>query len=165
MLRNKLKSLWKKYRLAVSIGITLFSICYNHFWFELSADPAPILPDLNKMQEQTMDMISRMNELLMSLATAIFGIVGFLIVEKFGSITKLSKNALYFSITALCCATISIDFGYIYMQTWVEQLSENIFQPFDGSLIIPRKLQFLSFIASLIFLGLFITTNLNESKN
>jgi len=56
-------------------------------------------------------------------------------------------------ILAFSLAALSIDFGYIFMEKWVEMLSIGIFIPFDNLVRLPQLLQLLTFLLSLLFTG------------
>lgn len=153
------------YKIGTSIVFlfVIIIICYNHFFYTGPAEPTLFIESLNNLQENALDKMSTMIELLISLSTAIFAVVGFFTTEKFKSIEKIGGKNLFFASCSISFAALSIDFGYIAMQKWVELLGNQMFNPFDSIVTTPLRRQFYSFFLSIIFLGLFIYNSLSNS--
>lgn len=137
---------------------------YNHFLFDPSAEEAPILTELNDLQKETLTTLNEMTKLLISLATALFGLIGYFALENFKSVGKIEMRYRLDLVLAFSCAALSIDFGYIFMEKWVELLSMGVFQPYDKLTLLPQQLQIVSFLISLLFACRLIYRNLFKSE-
>jgi hypothetical protein len=150
------------------VFVVLFSVLaifiYNHFFFSPLAGENPILTVLNDLQKETLSTLNEMDKLLISLSTALFGLIGYFALENHKSVGKIDKQYRLDLVLAFCAAALSIDFGYIFMEKWVELLSNGIFQPYDNLIILPHKLQIVSFLIALFFAGRFIYRNLFANK-
>jgi hypothetical protein len=104
-----------------------------------------------------------MTKLLISLATALFGLIGYFALENFKSVGKIERKYRLDLVLAFSFAALSIDFGYIFMEKWVELLSNGIFEPYDRLIILPRQLQISTFLISLLFACRLIYRNLFKS--
>ena len=148
----------------LTIYIILFGVVgiliYNHFFFDLDAEESPVLVTLNDLQKEALSTINEMTKLLISLSTALFGLIGYFALENFKSVGKIENKFRIDLTLAFCSVALSIDFGYIFMEKLVELLSNGIFQPYDKLLILPRKLQIISFLVSLLFAGRLIYRSL-----
>ena len=133
---------------------------YNHFLFNPLATESPILTQLNDLQKEALSTQNEMTKLLISLSTALFGLIGYFALENFKSVGKIEKQHRLDLILAFSSAALSIDFGYIFMEKWVELLSNGIFQPYDKLISLPQKLQITTFLISLLFAGRLIYRNL-----
>jgi hypothetical protein len=153
---------------AIFLYIILFVVfaifIYNHFFFNPLAGESPILTELNDLQKETLTTLNEMDKLLISLSTALFGLIGYFALGNYTSHNKIEKKYRLDLVLAFCCAALSIDFGYIFMEKWVELLSNGIFQPYDNLSILPHKLQISFFLIALFFAGRFIYRNLFITK-
>ncbi len=137
---------------------------YNHFLFNPSAGESPILDHLNDLQKETLSTLNEMTKLLISLSTALFGLIGYFAFENFKSVGKIARKYRMDLVLAFGFAALSIDFGYIFMDKWVEQLSNGIFQPYDNLIILPQQLQIITFLVSLFFACRLIYRNLFKTE-
>jgi len=137
---------------------------YNHFFFDPSAGESPILTELNDLQKETLSTLNEMTKLLISLSTALFGLIGYFALENFKSVGKIERKYRLDLVLAFCFAALSIDFGYIFMEKWVELLSNGIFEPYDRLIILPQQLQITTFLISLLFACRLIYRNLFKSE-
>lgn len=133
---------------------------FNHFFFNPSAGESAILDHLNDLQKETLSTLNEMTKLLISLSTALFGLIGYFALENFKSVGKIERKYRIDLVLAFGFAALSIDFGYIFMDKWVEQLSNGIFQPYDTLIILPQQLQIITFLVSLFFACRLIYRNL-----
>lgn len=147
--------------------IILFSVggifVYNHFFFDPTAGESIILTELDDLQKETLSTLNEMTKLLISLSTALFGLIGYFALENFKSVGKIEKKFRLDLVLAFSFAALSIDFGYIFMEKWVELLSNGIFEPYDRLIILPRQLQISTFLISLLFASRLIYRNLFKS--
>jgi len=133
---------------------------YNHFLFNPLVGEAPILVSLDDLQKETLSTLNEMTKLLISLSTALFGLIGYFAFENYkaaGQIERKYRTDLLLSFSA---AAISIDFGYISMEKLVELLSQVVFQPYDRLIAMPRNLQVIAFLIALFFCARLICRNL-----
>ena len=77
---------------------------------------------------------------------------------------RIMKNLTALFILLISFAALSIDFGYIFMEKWVELLSIGIFEPYDKLIILPQQLQITTFLISLLFACRLIYRNLFKSE-
>jgi hypothetical protein len=133
---------------------------YNHFFFNPSAGEARILDQLNDLQQATLSTLNEMTKLLISLSTALFGLIGYFALENYKSLGRIERKYRIDLVLAFGFAALSIDFGYIFMDKWVEQLSHGIFQPYDTLIILPQQFQIITFLLSLFFACRLIYRNL-----
>lgn len=133
---------------------------YNHFFFDPTAGESIILTELDDLQKETLSTLNEMTKLLISLSTALFGLIGYFALENFKSVGKIEKKFRLDLVLAFSFAALSIDFGYIFMEKWVELLSNGIFEPYDRLIILPRQLQISAFLVSLLFASRLIYRNL-----
>ena len=146
------------------IFIVACILVFNHFFYDPSAREAVILTELNDLQKETLSTIKEMTNLLISLSSALFGLIGYFAFENYKS-KGIVEDSLRIDLTLAFCATvISIDFGYIFMEKWVELLANGIFQPYDKLITIPQKLQLFSFLIALAFTGRIVYKNIFKSN-
>lgn len=138
---------------------------FNHFLFNPLAGEAPILTELDDLQKQTLSTLNDMSKLLISLSTALFGLVGYFAMENYKAAGTIERKFRIDLIAAFCATAISIDFGYIAMEKLVELLSNGIFQPYDNLISLPRNLQVIFFLIALFFCARLIYRNLFKPEN
>jgi hypothetical protein len=143
---------------------SLVIILYNHFLFTMPAEPSPIVTELNDLQKQAFSTLTDMTKLVISLSTALFGLIGYFALESFKAGRRMNDNYKLELVAAFSSAAVSIDFGYIYMDKWAEQLSIGIFRPNGRLVILPQQLQVVFFLLSLFFAGKLIYRNLFTNK-
>ena len=149
----------------IIIFIIVFStFFFNHFIYDISPSPAPISTVLNDLQKESLNIIKKITELLITLATIIFGAIGIFVFQSYKSNKQLPKGQKIIAVIAFSLAALSIDFGYIYLEKWVELLANGIFVPFDPFITIPQTLQFCTFIISLLFWAIFILTVIQRKE-
>lgn len=137
---------------------------YNHFFFNPAAEESLILEQLNDLQKETLSTLNEMTKLLISLSTALFGLIGYFALENFKSIGRIERTYRLDLVLAFSFAALAIDFGYIFMEKWVELLSNGIFDPYDRLIILPQQLQIISFLISLLFACRFVYRNLFKTE-
>lgn len=147
--------------LIISLGILI----YNHFFFNPVADEGLILTVLDDLQKQSFSTLMEMTNLLISLATALFGLIGYFALENFKVSSRIELKYQIDLVVGFCLSALSIDFGYIFMEKWVEILSIGVFQPYDRLTRLPQNLQIISFMIALVFTGRFIIKILFKQKN
>ena len=152
--------IWLYIILFTSFGI----IIYNHFIFNPSANEGLILTELNDLQKQSFNTLMEMTKLLISLSTALFGLIGYFALEHYKTSGKIEQKCQIDLIAGFCLSALSIDFGYVFMEKWVEILSVGIFQPYDKLTRLPQNLQIISFIMALVFTGRFVIKVLLNQK-
>lgn len=139
-------------------------IAYNQFVIVSFAETNLAYNDLNKLQELSLEKLTQMTELLISLGTAIIGLIGYLTVSKYKEIINISDKEKFFAIASISFSTLSIYFGYTSLEKWVELLSNDMFNPYDPLVEKPHKLQFTYFFISIILLGIFILSTINKNE-
>lgn len=153
----------------IYLGIILFLafgiLFFNHFVFSASAEESLVVTDLNELQKQSFNTLMEMTKLLISLSTALFGVIGYFALENYKTSGRINLKYRIDIVAAFCLSALSIDFGYIFMEKWVEILSIGIFNPYDKLTRLPQNLQLISFLAALSFTGRFIIQILFNSKN
>lgn len=154
----------KNIGLIIILFVSAAIFIFNHFLFNTSAGPSAILTELNDLQKETLSTLNEMTKLLISLATALFGLIGYFALENFKSVGKIESKYRLDFVLAFSLSAISIDFGYIFMEKWVELLSIGIFKPYDSLVILPQKLQLIAFLLSLFFTGRLVYRNLFKTK-
>lgn len=150
----------------IKIILTLVGIIfiYNHFFFNPSAEEAPILSSLDDLQKQTLATLNEMTKLLISLSTALFGLIGYFALENYKTSGKVEKKYSIDLVVSFSATALSIDFGYIFMEKLVELFSNGIFQPYDSLISLPRNLQVVFFLVGLFFCGRLIYRNMFEKE-
>lgn len=126
-------------------------IVFNHFFFSPTMGPAIVLNELNSFQTQTLSLLLEMSRLLITLSTALLGIIGLLFIEYYKAKNEFVRISGLEASIAVGMVLISIDFGYIFMEKWVEMLLNETFRPFDRLVMYPQKMQFVTFFLSLMF--------------
>ncbi|MFP9098024.1 hypothetical protein ACLI09_03125 [Flavobacterium sp. RHBU_24] len=139
---------------------TALLFIYNHFIYDPIAGEGPELDALNDLQKQILATLSEMTKLLISLSTALFGLIGYFALENFKKVGKIELKFQADFVAAFCATAISLDFGYIFMEKLVELLSVGVFNPYDRIISIPRNLQIIAFLCALFFSGRLILRNL-----
>lgn len=137
---------------------------YNHFLFNPKIGESLIIDELDDLQKETLSTLNEMTKLLISLATALFGLIGYFALENFKSVGKIEQKFRLDLVLAFSFSALSIDFGYIFMEKWAELLSFGVFQPYDKLIILPRQAQITTFLISLFFASRFIYKNLFKSE-
>lgn len=142
------------------LTVVVVIFIYNHFFYDPTAEEAVRVTELNDLQKEVLSTLNEMTKLLISLATALFGLVGYFALENFKAVGKIDAKFRYDLTLSFCAAAISIDFGYVFMEKWVELLAIEIFAPYDQMVILPQKLQLIFFLISLFFAGRLVYRNL-----
>lgn len=128
----------------------------NHLIFRSPIKPTIILDSLNELQKASHDTLTEMSKLLISLATALFGLLGFFALENYkANGLKIDQKYLTDLVLAFLAAALSIDYGYVFMEKWVEELSMGVFNPYDKVVLIPQNLQLFTFLIAFFFSGRF----------
>lgn len=109
------------------------------------------LESLTNLQELTMQTLIEKTNLLISLSTGLFGLMGYFIVYLTKKEISTSKFTRIVIILTIGFTILSIHLGYLYLHNWGEMLFEGIFRPFDPMLATFQKLQFFSFLTAIIF--------------
>ncbi len=126
---------------------------YNHFFYDLQPAVAPERHTLDELEKKAIDTIFEMTKLLFSLATALFGLIGVFVFQHIKNEARLLKASQHKAVFAFVFEALSIDFGYVFMEKWVELLANGLFLPFDRLVTIPQTLQFSTFLVALYFAG------------
>ena len=135
-------------------GLILFVVAvivFNHFIYNPVAGPHPAKHTLNELEKQSLALLLEMTKLLFSLSTALFALIGFFVVTIGKDGGELETTSRRDAIVAFAFAALSIDFGYIFMEKWVELLGNSMFAPFDFIVLLPHSLQFITFCLALFF--------------
>ena len=138
---------------------------YNHFFFNPLADEAPILSELDDLQKQTLATLNDMSKLLISLSTALFGLIGYFALENYKSAGKVENKFRIDLVLSFSATALSLDFGYIFMEKLMELLANGIFQPYDFLISLPRNLQVICFLVGLFFAARLIYRTMFETDN
>ncbi len=143
----------------VSVGV----IIYNHFFLELTAGPGIREYTLQDMHKEVIAHLREMTKLMISLALGIIGLLGYFSTRGGSASFALDQRTKIPLVLAFCMAMLSIDFGYIFMEKWVEIMTLGVFDPYDNLVHIPYQLQIGTFILSLISLGaMLLMGNVNQ---
>jgi hypothetical protein len=153
-----------KIKLTIILSVALGILIYNHFFFSPVADEDMTIDKLNDLQKESFSTLIEMTKLLISLSTALFGLIGYFALENYKTTGKIELKYQMDIVVAFCFSALSIDFGYILMEKWVEMLSIGIFQPYDKLTRLPQNLQIISFISALIFTSRFLVKILFNSR-
>ncbi len=155
-----------KHKIVINIilFLALVIIVYNHFFFNPLAEEGLVVTELNDLEKESFNTLMEMTKLLISLSTALFGLIGYFALENYKTVGRIEKRYQIEIVTGFCLSALSIDFGYIFMEKWVETLSIGIFQPYDRLTRLPQNLQIISFISALIFIGRFVVKVLFNSN-
>ena len=159
---EKTKVLLLKLKFIALIVFLIILFIYNHFLYDPQPSPHPIISQLNDLQKQAISLLSEITKLLISLSTALFGAIGVFTLQYYKQDKKLPTRLRRDAILASIFAALSIDFGYIFMEKWVELLANGIFAPFDRIVTIPQTLQFTTFLLALFFAGSLILRELTK---
>lgn len=150
--------------LSIILLLSLGIIIYNHFFFNLLANEGLIVTELNDLQKESFNTLMEMTKLLISLSTALFGLIGYFALENYKTTGRIEAKYQIEVVAGFCLSALSIDFGYIFMEKWVEILSIGVFQPYDKLTRLPQNLQIISFLAALVFIGRYIVKILFNQK-
>lgn len=126
-------------------------LIFNHFFYTPVADPGLIKESLNDLEKETIKTLNEMSKLIISIATALFGLIGFFAFESYKATGSMDARYKIDLIAAFGFAALSIDFGYIFMAKWTELLANGTFLPYDTMVVLPQKLQFVSLFIALVF--------------
>lgn len=153
MQTNKMKMFLSRSKYVILISLLIIVFIYNHFIYNPQPAPYPILTQLNDLQKQSLITISELTKLLISLSTGLYAVIGIFVLQYYKADKILSTKLRDDTILAFTFAALSIDFGYIFMEKWVELLANGIFAPFDRIVTIPQTLQLVTFLLALFFTG------------
>jgi hypothetical protein len=142
-----------KAQLIVGITILLVIVIYNHFLYDVRPRPQVIQSTLTDHQKESLRILGEMTKLLITMATAVFGVVAFFVTEQYRKGKSLSAPSWRDAVLAFASAGLSVDFGYVLMEKWVELLANGMFAPFERLVTTPQTLQFSAFLVSLVFLA------------
>ena len=156
----------KSKRFIAFLIVTLFIVIviYNHFFLEIFAAPDLIKTQLNDLQKEIVSHTKEINNLLISLSTGIFVLIGYMSTSGGSGKFMVQRKSIIPLILCFCFSALSIDFGYIFMQKWIQMLHLGIFNPEDNLVKIPHILQIISFLLSLIFLAILIINSITQQN-
>lgn len=154
----------KNVLIVVIIIITFGILVFNHLFFEPFAEPSIIIEKLNDLQKEILKNLNDRTNLLISLSTAIFGLIGYFALESYKLNRKIDEKLKIDLILTLVLTILSIDFGYISMEKLIEMLSLGIFSPFDNLIRLPKVFQLLTFLLSIFFSGSLVYKLMFNSK-
>lgn len=155
----------KKFWLFIALSISIITIMV-YFLFFHSSKPLPEIekPTLENIEIKAYEAFMERCKLLISLATALIGAIGFLLIwEKKGEIETNYFQKLFIIISATI-AGFSIYLGYITYSRITEFLSHKMFNLSNPYIESPVSWQFWTFLFSIIFFIAFIFTDLFSSK-
>lgn len=149
----------------ISLFVSLAVIfIFNHFFYSPTPDPDRKRITLNDLEKQSLELLLEMTKLLFSLSTALFGLVGVFVLQARGNGRPLGRESYRNAVLAFGCAAVSIDFGYVFLEKWVELLANGLFTPFERMVAWPQTLQFTTFLLALFFAGALALRELKDGR-
>jgi hypothetical protein len=143
------------YVLAIVIGAVV--LVFQHYMDKIAyQDPGIIVssslnqPDtIPPWQEKALETYSSMSGLLTTLATALLGALGYLLINARQAVPQLHHGAS--AVGSALFAGLSVYFGYVSHLTVLSSTYSNVFNPYAFGIVWPSRSQFYTLLLAVFF--------------
>jgi hypothetical protein len=151
----------------LGLYFVLLLVLAGLFWLQqfVSTRPfaEPETSSLTKLQEKQLDIFRDSNTLLTTLATAAIAGVGAFVFNRYtGKALPTGQRIRAFLSALLSCS--SLYFGYLAHETVTWMLQQGFFNIMSSRIVWAQRLQFWSFLVSLLFLADFFYSGLSAPE-
>lgn len=157
------KKIWLFLALIISLVLIVIYFIFIHTTIPL---PEIEKPELSNIEIKAYEAFMERCKLLISLATALIGAIGLILIWDKKEEIKITNFQKSFIIVSAVSAGFSIYFGYVTYCRIIEFLANKIFnlQKLNPYLRIPIEGQFWTFLFSILFFGIFVFLDISDSK-
>lgn len=146
---------------AVAVGLHFINSAEEHLrWAQPLPAPELVL-DFHKRQ---LDIWTEMNKLLITLATVTIGAVGGFLLNT-NKASPVSRDRMGRAAASWLFSALSLYFGYLSYSQAVSMLSMGTFDAYDVRLWWPTRLQFWSFLVSVLLFADFVYGTIRDKQN
>ena len=140
------------------------TITYNHFGFDPKLQQPRVAKSLGENEKEAMHSIVELTKSLTTLAGSLLALIGFFLLRHIKRESVLSPLNRFSLLLAGSLAILSIDYGYLVFEKWVQLLNQGLFTPFEPLVAIPQNMQLFCLLMSLLLALLVVATIVSEGK-
>ena len=146
--------------LVVAVGLHFINSVFDYLRWNQPVPSPDLVIDFHKRQ---VDVWTEMNKLLITLATVTIGAIGGFLLNTDKSV-PVSRDRMRRAAAAWLFSALSLYFGYLSYNEGANMLSMGTFDTYDARLWWPMRLQFWSFLVSVLLFADFVYGTIRDKQ-